>query len=135
MEDLQNQVETTEVAEEATLSEENSVTAEQNETVNNVAEEAKTSERDRERDAIYADARRRAEAEFRKKEEALNARVVRNFGNYEKDGHKVYTTDVVVEENEFCESKSGNANTQTANTSSDNFMDIPQGLEEELPFN
>ena len=31
-------------------------------------------------------------------------------GSYEKDGHKVYTTDVIVDRMEFCESKQGNEN-------------------------
>ena len=60
-------------------------------------------------------------------------------GSYtNKDGQKVYTTDVVVEEQEFCESKSsnqpqGNDRTQA---SSDGFMSIPDNLEDEgLPFN
>lgn len=59
-----------------------------------------------------------------------------------KDGQKVYTTDVVVEEQEFAESKNsgsgtGNANTSTNNSasSSDGFMNIPDGIDEELPFN
>lgn len=59
-----------------------------------------------------------------------------------KDGQKVYTTDVVVEEQEFAESKNsgsgaGNANTSTNNssTSADGFMNIPDGIDEELPFN
>lgn len=59
-----------------------------------------------------------------------------------KDGQKVYTTDVVVEEQEFAESKNsgsgaGNANTSTKNNtfSSDGFMNIPDGIDEELPFN
>ena len=61
-------------------------------------------------------------------------------GSYtNKDGQKVYTTDVVVEEQEFAESK-GNGSTegnQTAKapTSSDGFMNIPDGIDEELPFN
>ena len=61
-------------------------------------------------------------------------------GSYtNKDGQKVYTTDVVVEEQEFAESK-GNGSTegnQTPNapTSSDGFMNIPDGFDEELPFN
>lgn len=50
-------------------------------------------------------------------------------GSYEKDGRKVYTTDVVVEEHEFCESKSAE---KPANNG---FMNIPDGMEEELPFN
>ena len=55
-----------------------------------------------------------------------------------KDGQKIYTTDVVVEEQEFAESKNsasgtGNANTSTNNntSSSDGFMNIPDGIDEE----
>lgn len=65
-------------------------------------------------------------------------------GSYtNKDGQKVYTTDVVVEEQEFAESKNAsaaNANTQSDPISSprdlgDGFMNIPDGIDEELPFN
>lgn len=62
-------------------------------------------------------------------------------GSYtNKDGQKVYTTDVVVEETEFVEGKGGNATTNnTPSTpttpSSDGFMNIPDGIDEELPFN
>ena len=59
-----------------------------------------------------------------------------------KDGQKVYTTDVVVEEHEFAESKnngsgSGNSNvpSNSNTTSGDGFMNIPDGIDEELPFN
>lgn len=60
-------------------------------------------------------------------------------GSYtNKDGVKVYTTDVVVEEQEFAESKNANGNTgnQKSNSvpSSDGFMNIPDGIDEELPF-
>lgn len=61
-------------------------------------------------------------------------------GSYtNKDGQKVYTTDVVVEEQEFAESK-GNGSTEgnqtvKSPTSSDGFMNIPDGIDEELPFN
>ena len=62
-------------------------------------------------------------------------------GSYtNKDGQKVYTTEVVAEDQEFAESKgnSQQGNDQTAATSeqteSDGFMNIPDGLEEELPF-
>lgn len=60
-------------------------------------------------------------------------------GSYtNKDGQKVYTTDVVVEEQEFAESKSasagnGGAAPQTADP--DGFMSLPDGIDEELPFN
>ena len=64
-------------------------------------------------------------------------------GNYtNKDGVKVYTTDVVVEEAEFVESKNASGATETSNTPSstgasagDGFMNIPDGIDEELPFN
>ena len=64
-------------------------------------------------------------------------------GNYtNKDGVKVYTTDVVVEEQEFVESKnsggvSAPSNAPAANNntpSADGFMNIPDGIDEELPF-
>lgn len=60
-------------------------------------------------------------------------------GSYtNKDGQKVYTTDIVVEEQEFAESKNSgdSANAPTArNTSAGEFMNIPDGVDEELPFN
>ena len=62
-------------------------------------------------------------------------------GSYtNKDGNKVYTTDVVVEEQEFAESKAANQqNQQSAGSgsipASDGFMSIPDGMDEELPFN
>lgn len=60
-------------------------------------------------------------------------------GSYtNKDGQKVYTTDVVVEEQEFAESKnsgsSDNNQSALANKNTD-FMNIPDGIDEELPFN
>lgn len=67
-------------------------------------------------------------------------------GSYtNKDGARVYTTEVVVEEQEFAESKAAqgssfeggySAPVRTQNTSiSDGFMNIPDGIDEELPFN
>lgn len=61
-------------------------------------------------------------------------------GSYtNKDGQKVYTTDVVVEEQEFAESKnsgsSDNNQSAPANKNTD-FMNIPDGIDDtELPFN
>lgn len=58
-------------------------------------------------------------------------------GSYtNKDGQKVYTTDVVAEDQEFCESKSSNnnANNQTVQNGGSDFMNIPSGIVEELPF-
>lgn len=67
-------------------------------------------------------------------------------GSYtNKDGQKVYTTDVFVESQEFAESKSAsqqNGNSQPTGPSrpepsqanGDGFMNIPDGIDEELPF-
>lgn len=60
-------------------------------------------------------------------------------GSYtNKDGVKVYTMDVVVEEHEFAESKNANQSERPQpmpQTVSDGFMSIPDGIDEELPFN
>lgn len=58
-------------------------------------------------------------------------------GSYtNKDGQKVYTTDVVVEEQEFCESKSqSNSQPQPTPSNDDSWMNIPDGIEDSLPFN
>jgi single-strand DNA-binding protein len=67
-------------------------------------------------------------------------------GSYtNKDGQRVYTTDVVVEQVEFAESKSSNegnnggyvpTNRPTpSGAAGDGFMNIPDGIDEELPFN
>ena len=57
-------------------------------------------------------------------------------GSYtNKDGQKVYTTDVVVEQIEFAESKgSGNTQEQPKASNGDDFMHIPDGIDSELPF-
>lgn len=63
-------------------------------------------------------------------------------GSYtNRDGQKVYTTEVVVEEQEFAESKGSgsgssqqNVPQQSPDVGPDGFMNIPDGIEEELPF-
>lgn len=59
-------------------------------------------------------------------------------GSYtNKEGQKVYTTDVVVEEHEFAESKKSAEESlppATRHTDKDGFMNIPDGIDEELPF-
>lgn len=62
-------------------------------------------------------------------------------GNYtDRNGNKVYTTDVVVEEQEFAESKKTdeapkpNPSAYTTPMDEDEFMKIPDGIDEELPF-
>lgn len=56
-----------------------------------------------------------------------------------KDGIKVYTTEVTVEEQEFAESKAESEANKTSNQqstpSSDGFINVPDGVDEELPFN
>ena len=60
-------------------------------------------------------------------------------GSYtNKDGNKVYTTDVIIEGHEFCESKSSQNQSQQNDNgpvpNSDEFISIPDGIENELPF-
>lgn len=59
-------------------------------------------------------------------------------GSYtNKNGDKVYTTEVIVEEQEFAESKGAhNAAEGVQKTADEGFMSIPDGVEDEgLPFN
>lgn len=58
-------------------------------------------------------------------------------GSYKnKDGNTVYTNECNVSKLEFCESKASNSNPAPAPSSADSgFMDIPAGIDEELPFN
>lgn len=58
-------------------------------------------------------------------------------GSYvNKDGIKVYTTEVVVEEQEFAESKAEAEGRpfHESTTDAEGFMNVPDGLDEELPF-
>lgn len=69
---------------------------------------------------------------------ALSGRI--QTGSYtNRDGQKIYTTDVVVEELEFAENKKAETGSSPApapnNTyTEDGFMNIPDGIDEELPF-
>lgn len=57
-------------------------------------------------------------------------------GSYtNRDGNKVYTTDVIVDEHEFCESK-GKSNEQkpVVRKSEGGLVDVPEDMERELPF-
>lgn len=55
-----------------------------------------------------------------------------------KEGNKVYTTDVAVDTCEFVESKKAagenTQNTQEPQTDSDGFMNVPDEIDDELPF-
>lgn len=67
-------------------------------------------------------------------------------GSYtNKDGQKVYTTDVVIEDQEFAESSKGSSGNREERDNAaleaaglgegtDGFMNIPDGIDEELPF-
>lgn len=88
-----------------------------------------------------------AEKYFRKGTKvAITGRI--QTGSYtDRDGKKIYTTDVVVEEQEFAESKNSQNQEQNkpsvpqgygnvpVNPSQQSFMNIPDGIDEELPFN
>ena len=55
-------------------------------------------------------------------------------GSYtNKDGNKVYTTEVVIEEQECAESKKADE-AQPQEAPNDGFMQIPEGIEANLPF-
>ncbi|HWT74465.1 MAG TPA: single-stranded DNA-binding protein [Mobilitalea sp.] len=71
-------------------------------------------------------------------------------GSYtNKDGQKVYTTDIVADDIEFAESKGNNGDSgfnqgggshrefrpEPSSAMGDGFMNIPDGIDEELPFN
>ena len=70
-------------------------------------------------------------------------------GNYtNKDGQRIYTTDIIVDEHEFVESKNASNNNNSNNnpnynpnvpyqnniSSPEGFMNIPEGIEDDLPF-
>jgi len=56
-------------------------------------------------------------------------------GSYtSKEGQKVYTTDVVVEEQEFAESKASSENSVPTNNANYQFVEIPEGADDEVPF-
>lgn len=58
-------------------------------------------------------------------------------GSYDKNGEKVYYTEFIVEDYTFCGKKDGNSNGSgnQPGSSGDGFMNIPEGYDEELPFN
>lgn len=70
---------------------------------------------------------------FRKGTKVAVAGAIRT-GNYtNKDGQKVYTTDVVIDEQEFAESKSSSDRTEEK-PSDNGFIPIPDDIEGQLPF-
>ena len=86
-----------------------------------------------------------AEKYFRKGTKVVVSGRIQTGSYTNKDGVKVYTTEVVAEDQEFAESKnnssadggfaSGNNKPEPAVPAGDGFMNIPDGIDEELPFN
>ena len=76
---------------------------------------------------------------------ALSGRI--QTGSYtNKDGQRVYTTDIIADDIEFAESKNsagsdggynggGSSRPAAPASAGDGFMNIPDGIDEELPFN
>ena len=85
-----------------------------------------------------------AEKYFRKGMKVVVTGRIQTGSYTNKDGQKVYTTDVVVEDQEFAESKNASQNNgggfvpadrPSPSDAGDGFMNIPDGIDEELPFN
>ena len=87
-----------------------------------------------------------AEKYFRKGTKVLLTGRIQTGSYTNKDGVNVYTTDVIAEDQEFAESKnassggsgssySGGGSACQPDSTGDGFMNIPDGIEEELPFN
>ena len=66
---------------------------------------------------------------------------VENDNYTDKDGRKVYGTRIVAEECEFCESKGESSNqaqkpqNKANNEVKEGYVNVPDGINEELPFN
>ena len=87
-----------------------------------------------------------AEKYFRKGTKVLVTGRIQTGSYTNRDGVKVYTTDVVVEDQEFAESKNSNSGSGSSfmgggssapqpSGAGDGFMNIPDGIDEELQFN
>ena len=87
-----------------------------------------------------------AEKYFRKGTKVLVTGRIQTGSYTNRDGVKVYTTDVVVEDQEFAESKNSNSGSGSSfmgggssapqpSGAGDGFMNIPDGVDEEIPFN
>lgn len=84
-----------------------------------------------------------AEKYFRKGTKILVEGRIQTGSYTNKDGIRVYTTDVIVDNQEFAESKNASAENMGGYSAApapsqpvgDGFMNIPDGIDEELPFN
>lgn len=84
---------------------------------------------------VFGKAAEFAEKYFKQGTKVLVAGRIQTGSYTNKDGQKVYTTEVVIEEQEFAESKGSGSQNTKPEPSGDGFMNIPDGLDEELPFN
>lgn len=83
-----------------------------------------------------------AEKDLRQRTKIVLTRRIQTGSYTNRDGQKVYTTDIVVEEQEFAENKAAASNGSQGNysrlasnpTDADGFMNIPDGIADELPF-
>lgn len=72
-----------------------------------------------------------AEKYFRKGTKIAVAGRIQTGSYTNREGQKVYTTEVLVNEHEFAE---GKAKEEAQEAPKDGFMDIPDGIDEEIPF-
>lgn len=79
-----------------------------------------------------------AEKYFKQGQRILISGRIQTGSYVNKDGQKVYTTEVIVEEQEFADSRGRSAPTEESAQGTDigdGFMSIPEGIEDEgLPF-
>ena len=81
-----------------------------------------------------------AEKYFRQGMRVLISGRIQTESYTNKEGQKVYTTEIIIDTQEFADSKGentgGRSKKQEANVDADGFMNIPDGVDDEgLPFN
>lgn len=77
-----------------------------------------------------------AEKYFRQGHRVLISGHLQTRSYTNKDGQKVYTTDVIVESQEFADSRRDGSGAGSRGSKDDDFMNIPDNVEDEgLPFN
>jgi len=76
-----------------------------------------------------------AEKYFKKGMQILVTGRIQTGSYTNKEGHKVYTTDIIIESQEFTERKQETPQKPTEATQKDDeWMNIPESIDEELPF-
>lgn len=79
-----------------------------------------------------------AEKYFRKGTKIIIVGRIQTGSYMNQEGQKIFTTDIVIEEQEFAESKSASAKSENSEASPEanenGFMSIPEGMEDEMPF-